>query len=761
MLNADVEHSEYILWMGTFPGATGKSFQGLSKRVLKRLQEGSCHMDVLDPVLGNGCVTPTIEGITWTPIRTATNSAFSCAAIQWMMDHDAHDTTYLSFPNYEAAFQGGYASCTNATHLVVTDETSERYRMFLRPEDIGLEVPEGANMGKGGKPVDLHVVIDRATGQPAIDRLCESGELEFEGVVQGVAVRSAYLFLKDAVYEKTIEEFAAIANVPADDIARIAKEFTSHGTKAAARCLGGSGSVNGLSDIQAMSMLNAMIGSCQMTGGDVPWRVTGDTFVGSRYDTSPVEGMPDVSAKNAKYLSRTNAWWHETDECKNRKAAGEADPKPLLPWYIATTGGDSDTQALISLVHQYPYQAKIMMSWMTNTLQCSPGALRDEIIDRLKDPAVVPLHIACDVVIGEHAQLADYIVPDTNPFESFGVWSQEGHWTGRGNVVRWPAKDPGTIELPDGRHASYEAFVIDVAKACDLPAFGDGALVSVDGTRYPLNDASDFFLKAVANLAYTDDPVADVSPEDVHLQALDELPAHWKRAVTAEEWPKVLNVLSRGGRFWPVEVSLGEGGRHAFAEEYHTYIYSEARGMHRNCYTGEYSPGTLAYKPQRFGRDLTPLTDRFSEEEYPFVATNYKPRFRSVSMLANSPIMRDLCEHNYLELNDADARELGIHDGDEVRAIGPTGDVMQGVAMVRAGIAPKTIGVAFGYGHRSYGAQDVDVDGKLVKGDPAIGAGIHLQTMLDPTMPDVVYPLADVDTGSPARNGCMFKIEKA
>lgn len=86
---------------------------------------------------------------------------------------------------------------------------------------------------------------------------------------------------------------------------------------------------------------------------------------------------------------------------------------------------------------------------------------------------------------------------------------------------------------------------------------------------------------------------------------------------------------------------------------------------------------------------------------------------------------------------------------------------MQGVAMVRAGIAPKTIGVAFGYGHRAYGAQDADVDGKLVKEDPAIGAGIHLQTMLDPTMPDVVYPLADVDTGSPARNGCMFKIEKA
>ena len=103
--------------------------------------------------------------------------------------------------------------------------------------------------------------------------------------------------------------------------------------------------------------------------------------------------------------------------------------------------------------------------------------------------------------------------------------------------------------------------------------------------------------------------------------------------------------------------------------------------------------------------------------------------------------MRDLCEKNYLELNLEDAAALGIGDGDIVRIANPTGDIMEGEAMVRAGIARGTFGVAFGYGHRAYGTQDREVDGTLAKGDPAIGAGIHLQTMLDPTLEEgVIYP---------------------
>lgn len=135
----------------------------------------------------------------------------------------------------------------------------------------------------------------------------------------------------------------------------------------------------------------------------------------------------------------------------------------------------------MSIVNQYPYQAKILISWMVNTLQATPGAMRDAVIERLEDPAVLPLHIACDAFIGEHTALADYIVPDTTPFESFGVVTNEGYWCGKGNTVRWRAKEPETMRLDDGRYASFEAFVCDVARACDLPGFGDNAFEDVDG----------------------------------------------------------------------------------------------------------------------------------------------------------------------------------------------------------------------------------------------------------------------------------------
>ena len=114
------------------------------------------------------------------------------------------------------------------------------------------------------------------------------------------------------------------------------------------------------------------------------------------------------------------------------------------------------------------------------------------------------------------------------------------------------------------------------------------------------------------------------------------------------------------------------------------WVYNEKRATTPNCYSGKTFEGTLAYHPQVFS-DLSPMTDYYSAEEYPFTGSEHKAKFRSVSMLANSPLMRDLCEHNYVEINEVDAKNLGIRDGDTVRCITPAGDVTEGEAMVRAG----------------------------------------------------------------------------
>ena len=756
-VDSDLDYAEYVLWMGTFPGASGNSFQGISKRSAVRLQSGEMKMDVLDPVLCGGSVTPTMPGINWVPIKPTTNAAFSSAIVQWMIDNKAYNEQFVQYPNFQAAFDGGYASFCNATHLVIVDEGHENNRKLMRAAEAGLSVPDEKD--KDGKDVVFYAVIDKETGEPALHTGCTQAALDFEGEVNGVKVRTAFSMMKEAVYEKSLEEYSEICGVPVEEIERIAREFTSHGTKASTRVMGGTALANGVDACFAMRVLNAMVGSNMMSGGAGPHycgpKTTGD---GARYKLSVIPDKPDVSTKNATMIGRNGKAWTKTKEYENRVAAGEKDPKPKLPWF--PTANSADNQALMSIVNQYPYQAKILLSWMKASLESTPGAMRDELIEKLCDTSVVPLHITCDVVIGEDAQISDYIVPDTNPYESFGLSTQEG-WAGWGTMVRWRVKEPGSIKLDDGRYASFETFCADIAKACDLPGFNEDALVAVDGTKHPFTDACDFFLKAVANVAYDTEPVEDISEQDMKLQGLDQLPESWKKAVTAEEWPKVLRVLSRGGRFEPIDGSVDEKGRNAYGlSEFQTYIYSEPRATAKNQFSGTFPKGTLAYTPQTLA-DGRELTEAYSATEFPFLSANHKPRFRSATTLGNSPIMQDLCDHNYLELNRDDAAELGIADGDTVRITDPSGAVMEGEAMVRAGIARGSFGVAFGYGHRAYGAQDVEIDGKLTKGNPANGAGVHLETMLDPTFEGLIYPLADPEASVPARSGCMFKIEKA
>lgn len=737
------------------------NFQSSGKRTLKNLAAGKLKIDVLDCTLANGSVTPTIPGINWIPIKPATNAAFCAALVQKIIADKTYNADAISFTTQKAAVEGGYGAYTNATYLVIVDENHPNYRKLMRAADAGIDAPEEKD--KDGKAVEQYVVIDAATGQPALHSACSKGTLEYEGEVNGVKVRTGFSLLTETVNEYTMDEYAEITGVSVEDLERIAKEYTSHGTRVGICHKGGSAaSVNGIDTVMGAAVLHAIVGANQMIGGNAPNSPAPTTAGnGARYKLGAIEGKPDVSTKNACYISRTVKAWEKTDEYKNRVAAGEKDPKPLMPWFA--NGAASDSQALLSIVNKYPYQAKILTSFMCNTIQATPGAMRDEVVERLCDPEVLPLHIVCDVFVGEHAQYADYIVPDVTPYESFGLPTTGTTFTGYGTTVRWQVKEPESMKLDDGRHASWETFLADVAEACGLPGWGEGAIKDVDGKAWPLRDAADFYLKAVANLAYAEEPVADIDAREAQLQGLDELPDSFKAAVSDEEWPKVQNVLSRGGRYWPMSYIYGDGGRSKwYKDNYCAFVYSEKRALTKNCYSGERLPGTLHYRPQTFS-DLSRMTDRFSTEEFPFTASEHKPRFRSVSMLANSPIMRDLCDHNYVEINEEDAAALGIADGDTVKITNPLGDVSTGEAMVRAGQVKGAFSSSFGYGHRAYGAQDVEVDGTLVKGNPAIATGTFVTTMLDPTVTvdGVMGIIADNDASCPGRSGGMFKIEKA
>ena len=101
---------------------------------------------------------------------------------------------------------------------------------------------------------------------------------------------------------------------------------------------------------------------------------------------------------------------------------------------------------------------------MTNPFYGIAG-LRGVAEEKLKRSCRLPLFIAIDAFMNETTALADYIVPDTHNFESWG-------FSARGPV--WPVKppprvgqlsDPATSRPLTANRSAMEAFCIAVAKA--------------------------------------------------------------------------------------------------------------------------------------------------------------------------------------------------------------------------------------------------------------------------------------------------------
>src|SRR5699024_1710039 len=123
------------------------------------------------------------------------------------------------------------------------------------------------------------------------------------------------------------------------------------------------------------------------------------------------------------------------------------------------------------------------------------------------------------------------------------------------------------------------------------------------------------------NIAYDEEPVADISQSEIDNQDLETATKDWKDILSDEEWPKVMNVIARGGRF--DEYGAGFDGDNAInASPAATHLYLESYATSRNSITGEYNKGTVTWSPQRF-QDGSLLTDKFPAEEWPFKAANH------------------------------------------------------------------------------------------------------------------------------------------
>ena len=560
--------------------------------------------------------------------------------------------------------------------------------------------------------------------------------------------------LRESAQQMTLQEYAEICGVPVAEIEALAHEFTSHGKQAVANSHGGTMSGSGFYTAYAIAMLNNLIGNLNVKGG---WVLDAGPFgpfgPGPRYNFAQFKGAVKASGVA---LSRTRFPYEKTSEFKRKKEAGENPYPAKAPWYPAPGGMSSEMLAAGLL--GYPYPVKAWINHMSNPVYAICG-FENTLVEAVKDPKKLPLFVSVDPFINETSALADYIVPDTVTYESWGVGAPWADVVAKSSTVRWPTVEAATAKTVDGKPVSFETFVFALAKQLQLPGFGKNAMSTKDGEPLDLETPEDFYLRGMCNIAYqAGKPVPEASDDDIAITGLSKWMPALEARVKPEEVRRVAMVMSRGGRFDAVE-DAWKGEHIKQAHKFPVQIWHEGLSKMRHSMTGERYSGCPTWYPTRFA-DGTSMREHFPESEWPLTMSSYKSNLMS-SMSIAAPRLRQVHPHNPISLNAADAAKLGIANGDRIEVKTP-GAKLQGVALVRSGIAQGAIAIEYGYGHTQLGTVAHKIDGKATYANPQHGNGVNLNRLgfADPTRPAKDNVWIDWVSGAVVRQGLPVSVRK-
>lgn len=760
-LKPDWDHSEFLLFIGTSPQQSGNPFQKQSRQLAaaRTRKDGSFSYAVVSPVLPNTSNMPCAPKNTWIPIKPATDSALAMAMLRWIIDNKRYAEAFLTAPNVAAAKAQGYRGFSNASYLVISNKQHQRFGQFAYASDLNLPF-EGKAYGKG----DSQLVVDAVSDEITIAASSQKARLSIAGVLvvnaeksrmEELGLQTSFQLLQASTRQLTLAQYSAECCVPEQHIIKLARKFTSHGTKAAVISHGGTMSANGFYSAWAIMMLNALIGNINAKGGAIAKGGAFPAFgVGPRYNLKKFKGM--VKPQGI-FLSRSRFPYEKTSEFKRKKEAGENPYPSKEPWFPISAPMLSEH--LTAAVNGYPYRLKAWINHMSNPIYGQQG-LGEAIGDKLKDPAELPLIVSIDSFINETTALSDYIVPDTLTYESWG-WTSSWHGTmAKVSTGRWPIVEPRVAKTAAGDVVCMESFIIAVAKELGLPGFGDNAVKAQDGSLWPLNKAADFSLYGAANVAfYGKGSPPEISQEDIDWSGIERIMGQIKQTLKAEEVAKVAYVLARGGRFEGHDKARTADGSPAKVWPKPLMLWNASIGARRNSLSGEFFSGTPSFHQPKLV-DGTPLEQVFDKKQWPLLLSSYKSHTMSSSSIGCDRL-RQVHPNNPVKLNQDTAQALGLITGDRVKISTPNGSVFAVVECV-AGVQKDCIAIEHGFGHKELGARDQVIDNQVVASNPLLKVGVNLNdlSVLDPSRHGR-FPLVDWVLGSSARQGLPAKIEKA
>lgn len=445
----DWKNARFGLFIGAAPAQSGNPFQRQGRELAeaRSRKEKTFTYVVVSPILPTSSSLAAGSGNRWQPVLPGTDLALVMGMIRWILENERYDAQALAQPGPQAMQAVGEASWTNATHLLIASPEHPRYGTFLRGQDMGWPKPANEDTP------DTYVVLN-ADGTLAPHTQNSPAELfvereitltQVDGSSAAVKVATSLSMLRQAALRQSLEEYATQCGVSTDDIIALAREFTSHGKHAVADTHGGSMNGSGFYTAYAIAMLNTLVGNLNVEGGLVldagPFGPFGP---GPRYNFAQFKGK--VTPKGVA-LSRHRFPYEKTSEYKRRLQAGQAPYPAKAPWYPAI--GAASSEMIMSGLEGYPYKTKVWINHIANPVYALPG-FKNVALSKLKDPKELPLFVSINPFINETNTYADYIIPDTVTYESWGISAPWADVIAKSSTVRWPTVEPAVGKTADG-----------------------------------------------------------------------------------------------------------------------------------------------------------------------------------------------------------------------------------------------------------------------------------------------------------------------
>lgn len=709
----DIDYADYLVVWGSEPLVAQKGPTFLAPRVGLARERGM-KMTVIDPKLSKTAEKADL----WVPVKPGEDAWLAWGIIRWIIENERYDEQYLRAPSKDAATEIGEPTYSDATHLVVVDEGEGwKTKPKLNVVHMGIgEAPEE----QGQLPEPMCMVNGELT---PVDSVTELADLEVDTTVDTpdgpVKVKSAFTLLKERAMEHELDTYADRSGTTADVISEIGHDFTAHGKRAVVMSYRGPAMhANGYDAIRAINYINFLIGNHDWKGGHITGQKQYTPWAG-RYDIQ--QGVPNARKAWGMPITRERTKYENT-------SFFEEDGYPAKRRFYQFPGNLCH-EVIPSAEAGFPYSLNALFIHRHSPINSAPNGRA--AAETLKKQDKIKLLVVFDITMGDTGVFADYLLPDLTYLERF---SQEATYPAQQYAVTQLGQP--TTRIFEGPRP-VEVTYMEIAKAMNLPGIGENAFG--DGAHW--NTYEDLWMKVAANVAFSGgDAVPDANEDEMRIfedTRNKVLKDHfdvetWKAGVTDEEWPKVVYVLNRGGRF----EGHGEdraNGYDADNPEWLKYRYEglcqfyEPRvSAAKDPITGEFFDG-MARLREITRADGSPIPG--PDEGYPLKMISWKARTQGTHRTVNAAWLRELRPSNYLHINTVDAKERGIENGDKVRLKSPAGEI-DAVAMVTEGIRPGVVGADATMGHTQYGSKPYEVDGEIVSPPKKYGHGDAVQQVV-------------------------------